>query len=587
MLLLALAMSTLGQVQADRPDTPPNVLMIITDDQGFGDVRSHGNPHLDTPVHDQLAASGARLDRFFVSPVCAPTRASLLTGRWHLRTGVHGVTRARETMRSDEVTLAEVLRGAGYATGAFGKWHNGAHDPQHPNGQGFDQFYGFCAGHWNNYFDSLLERNGKLERYRGFIIDRLTDEAIGFMRNQQDRPWFCYVSYNTPHSPWQVPDRYWNKYKSRDDLPDDKARCAYAMVENIDDNMGRLLKAIDQLHVADNTIVVFLTDNGANSDRYNAGMKGRKGSLHEGGTRVPCFVRWPGRIQPGTVVQPITAHIDILPTIADLTGVAIPGGPELDGVSLVSLLQPESAEWPERTLYAHWGDDDSGQPRRDRGAVRTERWRAVKYRNRWELYDMQVDPGQKKNVAADHADILRDLSSRYQAWFDDVTANGFEPIPTEVGHRTVTLPGHEAHLHPARGQGIRYVGAAGWANDYVTGWTETSAYPAWQIDVVKPGPYAIALQYAAEPTAVGNQLRIEVGSARVDFRIQTASDAPRIPSPDRVPRKEVFQREWGMLDAGQIELPSGLATLAVRCVSKSSGEVMQLKSVRLTPVSSQ
>ena len=186
-------------------------MLVLTDDQGYGDVRSHGNELIDTPVHDRIAAEGVRFDRFFVSPVCAPTRASLLTGRYHIRTGVHGVTRGHETMRADEVTIAELLRGAGYATGAFGKWHNGSQYPHHPNGQGFDEFLGFCAGHWNNYFDTALDHNGTMVKSDGFIIDTLTDAAIEFIEANHKRPFFCYIPYNTPHTPWQVPERYWQK----------------------------------------------------------------------------------------------------------------------------------------------------------------------------------------------------------------------------------------------------------------------------------------------------------------------------------------------------------------------------------------
>ena len=183
-----------GQVLAG--ERPPNVVLVLTDDQGFGDVRSHGNKLIDTPVHDRIAAEGVRFDRFFVSPVCAPTRASLLTGRYHIRTGVHGVTRGHEIMRADEVTIAELLKGAGYATGAFGKWHNGSQYPHHPNGQGFDEFLGFCAGHWNNYFDTSLDHNGTMVKSDGFIIDTLTDAAIEFIEVNHKRPFFCYIPYN-------------------------------------------------------------------------------------------------------------------------------------------------------------------------------------------------------------------------------------------------------------------------------------------------------------------------------------------------------------------------------------------------------
>lgn len=201
--------------QIKREVARPNILLIMTDDQGWGDIRSHGNPLIDTPVLDHLAEQGTRFDRFFVSPVCAPTRASLLTGRWHLRTGTHGVTRGNETMRSEEVTLAEILRQQGYHTGIFGKWHNGAHYPEHPNGQGFEEFIGFCSGHLNNYFDATLEYNGKPIKSKGYITDVLTDAAIEFIVKNKTQPFFCYLPYNAPHSPFQVPNRYFQKYKNR------------------------------------------------------------------------------------------------------------------------------------------------------------------------------------------------------------------------------------------------------------------------------------------------------------------------------------------------------------------------------------
>ncbi|OHB85228.1 MAG: hypothetical protein A2V98_26020 [Planctomycetes bacterium RBG_16_64_12] len=193
--------ASISAAEAERP----NVVLIMTDDQGWGDVRSHGNERIDTPAHDRLASEGARFDRFYVSPVCAPTRASLLSGRYHLRSGVHGVTRAYETMRSEEVTIAEILRSAGYATGCFGKWHNGFHFPYHPNGQGFEEFVGFCGGHWTIYFDTRLEHNGRPIATTGYIAYVLTDVAISFIRTNRDRPFFCYLPYNTPHSPFQVP----------------------------------------------------------------------------------------------------------------------------------------------------------------------------------------------------------------------------------------------------------------------------------------------------------------------------------------------------------------------------------------------
>ena len=592
-LSTVLIASDLRAEDAARASRHPNVVLVLTDDQGFGDVRSHGNEWIQTPIHDRIAAEGVRFDRFYVSPVCAPTRASLLTGRWHLRTGVHGVTRGRETMRKDEVTIAEVFKAAGYATAAFGKWHNGAHYPQHPNGQGFDEFVGFCAGHWNNYFDTSLEHNGETIRTDGFMIDVLTDRAIEFIKDHHDRPFFCYLPCNTPHSPWQAPEKYWQKYAGLG-LKTQQEICAYAMVENIDDNMGRVLKTLDELGIDDDTIVVFLTDNGANSKRFNAGMKGRKGSLHEGGTRVPLFIRWPDHIEPGQTVKEITAHIDLLPTLASLTGVEIPGnGKPLDGISLTPLIRQEgenrrSRLWPDRTLFAHWGDTPEGLPNVARGAVRTQKWRAVKY-NKWELYDMQSDPDQTTDLAKDHPEIAHRMSVQFDAWMKDVTSDGFEPIPTSVGHAahpTVTLPGHEALLNPVEGKvpGISYVGRSGWANDWITNWTSLECWPSWPVQVVSEGKYRIEIDYACPPEDVGAEVEVRVGNASAKATIREAHDPPLIDSPDRIKRIEVYEKEWKRLTVGEVTLSKGEADLIVRANSRPGEQVMELKAVRLTKI---
>lgn len=560
----------------EAPTDRPNILLIMTDDQGWGDIRSHGNDQIDTPVLDRLAASGAHFDRFYVSSVCAPTRASLLTGRYYLRTGVNGVTRGRETMRSEEVTLAEILQQAGYATGCFGKWHNGAHYPYHPNGQGFDEFFGFCAGHWNNYFDTTLERNGQPVRTRGYISDVLTDAAMGFIEEKRDRPFFCYLPYNAPHSPWQVPDRYFDKYQARG--LDDMTASAYGMCENLDDNIGRLLKQLDELNLARDTIVLFLTDNGPNTERYNGGMKGRKGSCHEGGIRVPLFIRWPGHIAPSTKVSQITAHIDLLPTLVELCGVPMLETLPLDGVSLVPLLKGATANWPERMIFSHWGR---------RGSVRTQRWRAVVEGKEWELYDMIADPGQQEDIAGRHPGVLTELSASYEAWLKEVTRAGFDPIPIPIGHpqrREVVLPGHEAFLEPPDRKGISYNGQAGWANDWVTNWTSTDAWPYWEVDVVRAGRYEITLMYTCPEPDVGAQLLVEVGGQRIEGVIEKAHDPDPLPSPDRVKRKEVYEKVWAPLTLGTVTIPKGRTRLYVKALTRPGKAVMDLKAVRVRKV---
>lgn len=313
LLLLSIGLSACAGEQSAKKDAMPNIVLILTDDQGWGDLGMHGNQWLSTPNTDRIATEGAQFERFFVSPLCAPTRASLLTGRYHLRTGTASVTGGLETMRSEEITIAEALKAAGYATACFGKWHNGEHYPENPSGQGFDEFFGFCAGHWRNYFDPILEKNGQPVNTTGFITNIITDSALSFIERNQDRPFFCYIPYNAPHEPFQVSDRYFDVYKAKG--LDDRTAAIYGMCENMDMNIGRILKTLEKLGLDENTIVIFATDNGPNGQRYNGGMKGTKGSVDEGGVRAPLFIRWPAKIKPGTLVKQLSAHIDIFPTI--------------------------------------------------------------------------------------------------------------------------------------------------------------------------------------------------------------------------------------------------------------------------------
>ena len=573
------ACRSLAQGEAGA-STPPNVLLIMTDDQGWGDIRSHGNAQIDTPVADRLAREGARFERFFVCPVCAPTRASLLTGRYHLRAGTHGVTRGYETMRSEEVTVAEVLQQAGYATGCFGKWHNGAHYPHHPKGQGFDEFLGFCAGHWNNYFDTTLDHNGAPVKTEGYITDVLTDAACQFMTTNQHRPFFCYVPYNAPHGPFQVPDKYFDKYKAQG--LDDKLACIYGMCENVDDNVGRLLRLLDELKLRDNTIVLFLTDNGPNSDRFNGGMKGRKGSVDEGGVRVPLFVRWPGQIEPGTEIPQIAAHVDLFATILDLCGVPGPTPLPRDGISLAPLLKREAQAWPDRRLFTF--RSPGGNTESMLGAVRTQRWRAVKGRRGWRLYDMNSDPGQTRDLAKAESETLASLRQAYEDKVREVTSAGFDTIATHVGYPdwpVVTLPGHEAFLEPGSGQGISYVGASGWANDWITNWTDTLAYAWWPLKVIESGRFEVAVLYTCAAAHLRTRLKVEVAGRSAEAVVEQAHDPKPIPSPDRVPRGEVYEKVWAELTLGTVALTPATTRLVLRALEIPNGQACDVKAVRL------
>ena len=573
----------------------PNVLLIITDDQGYGDLSIHGNTHLQTPHIDQLAAESVRFDRFYVNSFCAPTRAALLTGRWPLRTGCHGVTHNAEAMKPSEVTMAEALHESGYRSACVGKWHNGEQYPFTPMGQGFDEAFGFNNGHWNNYFDPVLLRGSKPEQTEGYITDVLTDQAMRFITANQTGPFFCYLSYNAPHSPYQVPDKYFDKFKSKGF--DDTLAAFYGMCENIDDNVGRLLAHLASLRLADDTIVLFLTDNGgtAGVKIYNADMRGGKTSVHEGGSRVPLFMRWPAATWTPHVVKPIVSHIDLYPTLLDLCGVKAPVGPKLDGISLRPLLErTDSSAWPDRTLFTHNPIDESNKYP---GAVRTQKYRLVREikgpaggsrakandtsATPWQLYDMESDPGQKKNIAADHPDIVMQLSDQYDAWFADISRDGLQRFPLPIGHaehNPVELHAPQAYLD----QPLTFANGPGFANDWLTGWTDAKAKVWFDIEVATAGDYEIEIALACPSADAGSRLRISVGSESIET-VVPASPAPEIPLPhrDEAGSARYRNREWFTLQAGTLRLPKGPAKLTIEPLTMPGTQVMDFKHVKL------
>jgi arylsulfatase A-like enzyme len=556
----------------------PNVLLIITDDQGYGDLGLHGNEQVGTPNLDRLGRESIRFDRFFVSPLCAPTRASLLTGRYSLRTGAKGVAQGLETMRAEEVTIAEALGAAGYRTGLFGKWHNGEHYPYTPNGQGFQEAFGFNLGHWNNYFDTTLEHNGRKVKTKGFITDVLTDAALAFISQNNQQPFFCYLAYNAPHSPFQVPDKYFDYYKSKG--LDDRLASIYGMVGNMDENIGRVLGRLDELKLRDDTIVIFMTDNGPNGARFNGGMRGAKGSLHEGGSRVPFFLRWPARFKQGRLVKPIAAHIDVFPTLLELCGVPMPKTMQplpIDGRSLVPLLEGREAGWPERILFTqHRLPKDINQPT---GAARTEQYRLVNEGRGWELFDMLNDPAQKKNIAAERPEVAKRLTEAYQQWWREVllqTGSARPPIPVGYPEEPlVELPAPQSEFTG----GLRFSGIHP-NNAWLTGWTEVAATVEWELDVVRSGRYAVSLQYLCSKTDAGARVEISAAGSATAITVR-ATTGGQIKSPDRVPRTEVYEMDWETLQAGILVLPQGRTKIRVRALSKPGDAVMELRSVAL------
>lgn len=558
----------------------PNVVLLIADDAGWGDVSLHGNENLETPHLDSIAKEGVRFERFYVSPLCAPTRASLLTGRDSVRTGVVGVTRGQERLNLDEVTLPEILQANGYATGAFGKWHNGSQYPYHPNGRGFDEFYGFCCGHWANYFDAPMDHNGVETTGSGYLADDITDHACEYIAAHSNEPFFCYVAFNTPHSPFQVPKEDYDRVKARgvklratepkqENL--DETVAALAMMENLDRNAGEILAAVDQAGVRENTIVLYLTDNGPNTWRWNGGLKGKKGQFDEGGVRSPLFVRYPQTIEPGTVVKQPVAHIDLLPTLLELCGLSLADAPRppksIDGRSVAPLLKDSSAAWPDRAIHLGWGN---------RRAIREGKW----YADAKSLYDLEADPLQKVDLAKRTPDVHASLVAKLEAWHAEASAGQVPDRPYPVGYCpeiATILPVQDAELH---GKTLSYSSQHPNAS-YATNWTSTDETLTFDVDVAEAGDYAATLRYAAPSETVGSVLRLESSGVSAEATVTEAFDPPLIESPDYAPRTESYLKPFAPLELGTIKLSAGRQTLTLRATKQAGETLPEIRQLEL------
>jgi arylsulfatase A-like enzyme len=560
----------------------PNVVVILSDDQGWGDLSVHGNTNISTPNIDSLARDGALFERFFVCPVCSPTRAEFLTGRYHPRGGVWSTSTGGERLDLDESTLGDMFKAAGYATGAFGKWHNGAQFPYHPNARGFDEYYGFCSGHWGEYFNPPLEHNGRLVRGDGFITDDLTNHAMSFIEENRGRPFLCYLPFNTPHSPMQVPDRFYAKFKDADlklrhEGPgrEDVAftRAALAMCENIDWNVGRLLKKLDELQLADKTIVLYFADNGPNSWRWNGGMKGRKGSTDEGGVRSPLLIRWPGHIRPGTKVAPIAAAIDLRPTLADLAGIPVASAKPLDGVSVAPLLRGSDASWPDRMIFSHW----SG-----RVSVRTQQHRLD---DAGKLYDMVRDPGQARDVAREHPEVAARLAEAASRWKQELLPGlRDDKRPFPVGYREFPITWLPARDGVPHGNVRRSASAPNCS--FFTRWTSPDDRITWDVEVATTGRYEAVLYYTCAAEDVGSTIELGFNGSTLRGKVSEAHDPPlRGAEHDRVPRGgESYVKDFKPLKLGVVALERGRGPLTLRAVEVLGKRVIDLRTVALTLV---
>ena len=574
LITLTLLVHTLALAQ-----NKPNVVLILTDDQGWGDLSLHNNPSLETQELDKLAKSGLEFTNFYVSPLCAPSRASILTGRYHLNTGVLSVSNGLEVMDTDETTIAELFKANGYHTGIFGKWHNGQHYPNRPNDQGFDEFLGFCAGHWSNYFNTQLEQNGKMVNTKGYITDVLTDAALNFMSAYKDKPFLCYIPYNAPHSPFQVPDKYFNKYKAKG--LDNELACVYGMVENVDDNVGRILHFLKQNNLEENTIVIFLSDNGPNTIRYNGMMRGIKGSVHEGGTRVPFFISWKNHIQPGQTMATYAGHIDIYPTLRDLCNLNnIPGKP-VAGISLASLILNDTAAFDtNRKIFTHV-NFMTVPAEENSGGFRYDQYRFVFEKNKPYLYDLSKDPEEKNDLSSIRSDVTTQYFNDYKAWFADATAGLQYNRSVVLSQSGAELPMYEATLSA----GIKFKEGHGWAHDWVEKWNSTSDSMYWEIDCKNPGDYVVEIEYLCKRKDVGSHITCSIGSENKEVVIHDAFYSNQIPSPDRAPRKEAYEMSvWKRLRIGTYHIAGGKQVIKLRASKIQNDNVAEINLLRLTPI---
>ena len=573
----------LAAVQVDA--AKPNVIVILTDDQGWGDLSINGNKNLSTPNIDSLAQDGAQFDRFYVCPVCSPTRAEFLTGRYHPRGGVYSTSAGGERLNLDEKTIGDTFTAGGYATGAFGKWHNGMQYPYHPNGRGFAEFYGFCSGHWGDYFSPPLDHNGKIVRGKGFCIDDFTDKAMSFMEKsvKAGKPFFAYIPYNTPHSPMQVPDRFWNKFKdfelkmrNRDPKKEklDHIRAALAMCENIDWNVGRILKKLDVLKIADNTIVMYFCDNGPNGTRWNGDMKGRKGSTDEGGVRSPMLVRWPNRIEAGTVIKRNGAAIDLLPTLADVAGIKVASKKRLDGQSLKhALLGNEKPSRDTRLIFSHW---------RNRVSVKSGKYRLDLKGN---LFDLEEDPGQRVNLAKKMPKFTDRLNKAVANFKENVVAGYDEDNrPFVIGH-----PEYKYTQIPARD--AKWTGTIKRSNkfpncSYLSNWTSVQDKIYWEANVPANGTFDVEMQYATRKSDVGAVLELEFNGSRIRKKITQAHERPeRGMDNDRGDKRaESYVKDWKTIKFGRMKLKKGSGELSLNALKIPGEAAIDFRLLFLTRV---
>lgn len=497
----------------------PNVIVIITDDQGYGEIAAHGNPIIRTPNLDKLHGESVRLTDFHTDPTCSPTRAALMTGRYSTRTGVWHTINGRSLMNPRELTLAEVFKANGYSTAMIGKWHLGDNHPCRPQDQGFGHVIQHLGGgignggdYWDNdYFDDTYLANGEWKKHEGYCTDVWFREAARFVEEKRDEPFFLYLATNAPHGPYIVPDSYAAPYRAAG-MPENLAKF-YGMITNFDENLGRFRGKLAELGLAENTLLVFLTDNGttagwidqdAKYPYFNAGMRGWKSSAWDGGHRAPCFWHWPeGNLKGGRDAPQLTAHFDMLPTFVDLLDLKKPDGPPLDGVSLQPILRGTIMAWAERSLFVHV-QRAFLPPKWENSAALTDRWRLIDGK---QLFDIKADPGQETDIAAGHPEVVAKLRADYETWWASLKTDVEQTVRLVLGgdENPMTLYSHDWLMPDTT--------PAAWHQNQIRRGDLING--AWAVDVKQTGEYEITLYrwpaYLEKPMEA-TSARIRIGA---------------------------------------------------------------------------
>ncbi|MFC5050459.1 arylsulfatase [Rubritalea spongiae] len=527
----------------------PNVILIMTDDQGYGDLACHGNPYLKTPELDKMHAESIRFTNFHVSPFCTPTRASLMTGKHAAKTGAYRTTGGLSILFRENKTIANLFQDNGYATGMFGKWHLGDHAPQRPQDFGFEDVVWHRAGGigqatdypGNDYFDDTYERvvpgdrKGKLEKFSGYCTDVFFQESLRFVKENKDKPFFLYLPLNAPHGPYHVDEKWAAPYKDNKDIVNANF---YGMIANIDWNFGKFRAELEKLDIADNTILIFMTDNGTSGGGkfnqqqdslplkgYNAGMRGKKSSLYDGGHRVPFFLHWAnGGLTGGKDIDTLAAHYDVLPTLAELCGITLPEEYELDGISLNPLIKGETEGWQrDHLVLHHHGGKMFTSPITEQYAdvaVMTQKWRLVNswrvsQKHKFTLYDIQEDPSQEKDVSAQFPEVVARLKEYHQPYWDEVS-----PI---ILNRYARIDLGNPDHNPTELCSQDWVMEKGYPPYSISRVKKLPKVIApWKVHVKEAGRYRITLRQlpkATNKTVVGVKAKIEIAGITEEVTI--------------------------------------------------------------------